>query len=584
MISEKKIRARLKRFHHDIKFIDGKFIEDAVKEYQQTKDEDLLVKIINNYSIFRKTWGRQFAPYCDNDPEAGEYMHDEIVWRSVEKFEMGEAIKDKGYAFNAYLVSTLMNQLKNHFNARQSHKNHPRIMCPICSELVYQIDGKHLKHLIDLERYKRTFPRFPLVSADGRVSCPINGKPVAKINEPYLNRLNATYSVEDFKEEFAHLMPQYPIECPSTMMPIWNLTADYPSIIRDGYSEKEFIEDYPDFKGIICCPFSGKKMLEMTQEHLDKVLKQKNDKARYSMHRFKRLFPNATTKAKQVEVLNPYTKKMVPEISMEMLAAAGTSFNAHLEEHATIFLDEWYPNFVFCPFTGRRTHKITKADLSKIGRTVMEFYSAVCKYPLRKWQVKCGCCEEYVDNVWTHLETAKHTYSKPLTMEDYEKSYGTAASTRAVVSTNSFVNNENGESIHLADLFAKKVKQVDPLEIEDSLAKAAQDDLDRRIASVIRCSRTLEDVCHEASERRKVNLPFEFQPGKSRAIREVIKRITGIEDFDFVDAPEDGAKKVEILTPGIDTIRARLIRLIEGSDLVEMTMTQEQKAESEHSA
>jgi len=579
MISEKKIRARLKRFHHDIKYVDGQFIEDAVKEYQKSKDEELLIKIINNFSIFRKTWGRQFAPYCDNDIEAGEYMHDEIVWRSVEKFEMGEALKGKGYAFNAYLVSTLMNQLKNHFNARQSHKNHPRIMCPICSENVYQIDGKHLRHVIDLERYRRMHPRFPLVSSDGRVSCPLNGKPVEKISEPYLNRVNGTYTVEDFKEEFAHLYPVYPFECPATLMPIWNITAEYPSIIRDGYTEAEFLEDYPEFEGAICCPFSGKKMLEMTQDHLDTVLKQKTEKPRFSMRKFRQLFPTATMKAQQVDVKNPYTKKIVPEITLEMLREAGTTFQAHLEEHATCFLDEWYPNFILCPFTGRRTHKMTKEDLTEIGRTSVEFYMAVCKYPLRKWQVKCGCCDKFVDNIWTHLEQAEHTFSKAMTMEEYERSYG-SANTRAIVSTNSFVNNEQGESIHLADLFAKKVKQVDPLEIEDSLSKAAEDDLDRRIAAVVRTSRTLEDVCHEASERRKVNLPFEFQPGKSRALREVIKRITGVEDFDFVDPPEEGSKKVEILTPGIDTIRMRLIRLIECSDLIEIVTP---KAESEHS-
>lgn len=567
MISEKKIRERLKKFHHDIKYIDGRLVEDVVLEYQQTKNEELLAKIINNWSIFRKQWGRDFAPYYDNDMEVAEMMHDEIVWRCTEMFEMDEAEKGKGEAFNAYLVSTLCNQLKNHFNQRTSHKNSPRIMCPICKEWVPQIDAKHLKHEIIIERYKRMFPRFPLASLDGRVSCPLNGKLVERISEPYLNRINGTYSVEDFNAEYAHLLPVFPLECPATMMQLWSIAADYPSKIRDGYTEKQFIEDYPEFKGIIRCPFSGKQFLEMTQTHLDKALRQRGDKPRYSMSRFKRLFPTATVRAKQVEVMNPYTGKPVPEITLDLLAKSGTTYNAHLEEYATTFLDEYYPNFIFCPFTGRRTRRMTKEDLKSIGRTVVEYYMAVCKFPLRKWQVKCGICDQYVDNIWTHLEEAKHTYSTSTTMEDYEKSYGSF--TRAVVSTNSFVNNEQGDSIHVADLFAKRIRQIDPLEIEDSLSKVAADDLDKKIAKAIGIAKTVEDVCHEASERRHVNLPFSFEPGKSRALREVIKRITGLEDFDFVDPPTDGAKRVEIMTPGVDSIRARLLRLITDSDLLE---------------
>lgn len=573
MISEKKMLEKLQRtikktkvWDHDIKFIDGRFVEDVVEEYQKSKDEDLLLKIIHNYTIFRKIWAYDFAPYCDNCPEAGGHMHDEIVWRAAEKFDFSKALKPKGYAFNAYVVSTLLNQLKNHHSAKRSHKNHPRVGCPICGGQVYQIDAKHLRHIIDMDRYKKLFAKHPLVSIDGLITCPLTGQLIPKITEPYLNRVNGTYTVQDFYEEFADELPSFPLECPATYMPIRFLTAAYPGMIRDGYTEEEFIADYPDFKGVITCPFSGAKMLEMTQEHLDDVLEQKWARSRYSMGKFRKRFPNATTKAKQIEVMNPYTNKMVPELTAEMLAKAGTTIMEHLEKHSTILLDEWYQHTVVCPFTGKPTKRITKAHLDALGRTSFDFYMAVCKYPLRKFQVKCGYCDEFVDNIWTHLEQAKHAYAPSMSMEEFEKIYG-IGSTRAVVSTNSFFNSDSGDSVHVADLLVKRVADVDPLEIEDSLRKVAVDELDSKIANVIRHCHTIEDICVSAANRKKVHLPFVFEPGKSRMIREQIRKQTGIEDFDFVESPKAGSKDVEIMSPSRDEIRNRLVRLLKTSDL-----------------
>jgi hypothetical protein len=51
----KKIKAT-KHWHHDIQYIGDQFVEEVVKEFQRTNDEDLLTKIIDNYSIFRGEW------------------------------------------------------------------------------------------------------------------------------------------------------------------------------------------------------------------------------------------------------------------------------------------------------------------------------------------------------------------------------------------------------------------------------------------------------------------------------------------------------------------------------------------------
>lgn len=571
-ISDKKIVEKIKRtkhWDHDIQFIDGRFIEDAVAEYQTTQNDDLLLKIINNYSIFKKTWARAFAPYCDNDLEAGEAMHDEIIWRSAARFSMEKCRKPKGKAFNAYVVSALLNQLKNHRSARQSHKNYPRVGCPVCAENVYQIDSKHLKHVVDLERYKRMFPRYPLVSLDGRTSCPISGGQIDAITEPFLNRLNGSYNIEDFKNEFKDDLPQKPLICPSTFFEIKNLTEKYPSYIRSDYTEQDFINDYPEFEGVISCPFTGKKMLEMKQEHLDDVFKQKADAARYSLAKFKKNFANATLRAKQVPVLNPYTNKMVKELSPEILQESGKTVMEHLEDNSMIALDEWYPYLITCPFTGRKTHKLTQDDLDELGETIFDFYLAVCKFPLRKWQVKCAICGDYVDNIWGHLEQAQHTYAKPLTLEEFERTYG-ARATKVVVSTNSFFSNDAGDVVHVADLLTHRVKEIDPMEMADSLYHAAQDDLERRLARAMQSFETLDDVYAEASERKNVNLPFAFELNKSRAIREVVKKATDLEDFDFVEPPEVGSRKVRIMIPGKDTLRSKLINLIENSDLEEL--------------
>src|ERR1039457_683178 len=111
-LTDKSIIAKIKgtrHWHHDIQYIDGKFVEETVKEFQLTSNEDLLVKIIDNYSIFRGTWSKAFAQYLDGDIDSGGLMHDEIVWRAAFKFNREKSQKPDGKAFNAYVVSALLN-------------------------------------------------------------------------------------------------------------------------------------------------------------------------------------------------------------------------------------------------------------------------------------------------------------------------------------------------------------------------------------------------------------------------------------------------------------------------------------------
>jgi hypothetical protein len=566
--SEKQIVEQIKKknFDHDIQFIEGKFVEDVVREYQETGDESLIQKIIMNYRIFRRGWAKVFAPYCDGDQEAGELLHDEIIWKSATKFDGTKAQKQKGKAFNAFYVSACLNKIKNDKSAKESHKNYPRVTCPACKEQVYQIDAKHLRHVMDLERYKRTYPKYPLVSIAGKVSCPANGQEAVEITDQYLNRIAGYYTEADFKAEFASLLPRAPLTCPVTGIEIRTMTANYPQTIMRGCTEEDFISSFPEFPGIIHCPFSGEKLLEITQKHLDRVLKQKPGE-RHTLAKFCGEYPNATIKARQAQVLNPYTNKMVDEITPEMIREAGTTIREHLEKYAQICLEQWYQIVVTCPFTGRKTHRVTKEYLCSLGKTVYDFYHAVCKYPMRKFLVRCAHCGEFVPNIWGHLETAGHTYAQGLSVEDLERTYGVCP-TKAIISTNSFYVNESGDSIHVADLFPKKTEAFDLLEIEDSLLHVAEDEMDRRIAAAIRCSWTLEDICFAAAEKSNVPLPASFAPEKTRLLKEAVRKSACIDDFDFVIPPKAGDKTVEIMTPSRESMRLRLTRMIEASDLI----------------
>jgi uncharacterized Zn finger protein (UPF0148 family) len=576
-LSDKKIKEVIKKskvWDHDIKYVEGRFIEDVVTEYQQTGSEDLLHKILNNYLIFRSTWGRAFAQYCDSQ-DVGEMLHDQIIWKAAKGFNTAKCEKQKGSAFNAYYVSACLNQRKNLRSAHEAAKAHPYIKCPICQEEVYQLTEQHLSHVIDLERYKRMFPRYPLVSVDGAVRCPVSGKMVDEITEWHLNKENGRYTVDDFKQEYANALPKGPFKCPVTGIKLSQVSSAYPSQIMAGYTEADFIKDFPNFEGLVRCPFTGTKKLEISQQHLDSVLRQKKSAQRYSQATFIKEFPNATISALQVKVKNPYTGRMVAEITPEMLEEAGTTIRKHLEDHAQIWLEKYYPDGIRCPFTGKSTRKITRKHLESIGKTTYDFYNAVCKYPLKKWHVKCAICGEFVENVWSHLLEKEHTYATRVSIEDFEQAYSGKAR-KAKVSTNAYLTNDSGDVVHVADLLPAKIHNVPPMDVEDSLIAVAQSEDEMRIAKAVRHAKTMDDVAFLAAKRVPIQLRAAFKESDGKLLRgtvaqqmekdETMKDYAERDDFDVV-APEVGATTVEVAMPCIDTIRATLVKMIEISDL-----------------
>lgn len=561
-----------KKWHHDIKQIDGRPVEVVVEEFQKTNIEevrdDLLTKIIENYSIFRNGWANAFAQYMDNDVESGELMHDEVVWRAAKLFDMTRAKKVTGKAFNAYMVSSQLNSLKNLRNTKMSHKNHPRIQCPICGEKVFQIDEKHLTHEIDLDRYKKSYPNHPLISLDGMTKCPVTGDIVEEITESRINRIFSTeghgyYTVEDFKQEYKDLIPTN-IKCVMTGIIMSEVDNSYPSSLMAGYTESEFINDFPDFKGIFICPFSGEKKLEITQEHLDKVFNQAG-RPRLEMSFFLDRYKFYTTKPRKMPVMNPYTGKMFPELTLGMLKEAGTNLKDHLSRYSTIQLNKRYDAGIRCPFTGRKSYMITPEDIEKTGHTVHEFFQVTCKYPLRKWQVKCAISGEWIENAWKHLVSGKHNYATPMTLERFKIEYG--SSTKATISTNSYIESDSGDSMHICDMFIKKIHSHDALEIEDSLVKHAADELDNKIVKSIRKAHTLEDLFYMASDKQIVHLSTPFKMGMTKEVKQEVKDKLKASDFDISMIPKEGATEVTVLIPSREVIKRRLSRMIAISDL-----------------
>lgn len=532
-MKEQKILAEIKkrkRWHHDIKKIDGKWIEDVVKEYQEEENEqrkeDLLVQIIENFSIFRQAWGKAYGQYLDNDIEAGQRMHDEIIWRSASKFNIDKVKKTKGTAFNAYLVSSQMNWLKNLRNARMSHKNHPRVVCPICGEQVYQIDHQHLKHKMTIDRYQKINPDMALVNYDGEMGEDVN-----------------YYTVEKFWKDHQEAKPSFPVKCPITGSLIHGINESYTSALFNGYEEEEFITYFPDFKGLIKCPITGNKKLFINQQYIDKVFKQEDKK-----------------NFKQVDVLNPYTGEAVTEITFEMLKLAGTTVHDHVYKYAKIKLNKKYQDVIRCPFTGRKTYCVSEKDLKKINKSPWEFYMAVCEYPLRKFKVKC-VCGQWVDNIWEHIEQIEHNYADSYTPDDFAKDYS-SITTRAFVSTNCFYESDSGDSTHISDLVSFCFDGDKGLELEDSLMNVAQDTIDKQIATSIKTCHTMEDVYHVSTTRSELPVKDNFD---MKDIRYSIRRQMGNNDFDVF--PESDNGKIIVSFPSKDTIRKRLQRMIEASDL-----------------
>lgn len=538
---------KTKHWHHDIKYIDGRFVEDVVADYQVSKDEDLLKKIINNYAIYRNEWARAFSAYLDNDIEAGAVLYENIIWKAAEKFKIEKALKAKGKAFNAFVVSAHLNQLKNFLYSKTNRKNHPRVTCPICKEEVYQIDEKHLAHVFDFDMYKRRFSGMPLMNNDGSTAVGIRKLEdvppaiVAKVDKE-------TYGLNEFRKEFEASLPKYPVRCPVTGMTLRKVSKDYPSQIMAGYTEEQFIADFPNWEGVITCPFTGNKYLEMTSERLDEG---KQTPAYY-------------LRPRKIQVTNPYTGEKVDEITPKMLGEAGTTIREHLEKHASIVIDKVYPKMVICPFNGRPMYKITPKYLSQLGKTVMEFYMACCSAPLFKYQVRCAVDGEWIDNAWSHLKAKTHYYAEHMTFEQFERHYGNKV-TKIHITTNSYVESDSGDMVHISDLLVSK-PSGSSIEIEDSLIHAAGDDMDKMIARSLRDCSSIDDVQHVVSQKKLIKVPANISGMKS--VRDYVAKTTEFADFD-VDPKTVGERMVTLLIPSKTTIMSRLERLVKDSDIRE---------------
>jgi hypothetical protein len=511
-------------WQHDIRYIDNEFVEVVVERYQESGDEGLLAKILHNFSLFRNRWAKDFAPYLDNGLEEGGNLYDEMVWKSAVKFNMAKCKKKPGKAFNAYLVSALMNTLKNLKN--NIHGKGPRITCPVCGDRVTMLDKTHLGHAMTMERYAKTFRGYPVSSWDGKVTCPYTGQRVESLTLAYVNRVAGRYYASEWEREFGH---EGPLECPVTGMTIDCPMPDYPALLAPGYTAEDFMEDYPDFPG--------------------------------TMADFKDSFPNITIKAQRANVVNPYTKKRCPEITFEMLRAANTTVKEHLQRFMTIVLDRRYEKSFNCPFTGKKVRIVKSETLEKLGVTVHEFYQATCKYPFKKFKVKCGVCGKWVNNIGEHLESSKHTYAKAMTPSEYERKFG--GPTRNIVMSKTFVENEDGERTHIADLVNTEAEESpsgmqDILDMSSLFSKFAEDDLDERIIAAINGATSMADIIERTIEKRTIKLRRAYSGQSKPELRKDVKDSTGISDFDLDEMPRVRRRAVTLTLPSRNTIVSRL--------------------------
>ena len=559
-----------KAWDHDIKFIDGRFVEDVVLEYQATrpgpKKEALLDKIIKNYRIYRLTWAKGFAQYIDSI-EDGEILHDETIWKCCEKFKTENCLKERGRAFNAYYVSACLHQMKNLKSSMEAAKNYPRVTCPICEEEVHHINAKHLLHLVTLDRYKKTYRNHALASFDGTTVCPFSGERVAEITESLVNRHDGYYAVADYVREFGDSEAKGPFTCPVSRLVVDRIDASYLAGLMAGYTMEEFVQDFPECKGLIACGISKEKVVSIDQEYLDDLLRQKG-RQRTTLDEFLKKNQTLTPKAKQEDVVNPYTGEKVREITIEMLRQAGTTVKTHLEKYATLFLCNNYREYVRCPFTGRKVKHFSREYLVTLGKTVYDFYNAVCKYPLKKWTVKCAVCGQWVTNIWDHLDAVKHTYAPSASVEQFENEYGSAAM-KATVSTNAYFTNKEGESIHIADLFPQgKQVEMEQVELEDCLMTVAKDDLDKKIAKGVRNSQSLEDVWSSVSKESTVTLEEPVSEDDTpRTVIGAIASVLGTGEFDLREPIKVGEKAIKVVEPSRHAVKTRLIRMVMESEI-----------------
>jgi hypothetical protein len=543
---------------HDIRYIDGEFVEEAVSRFQAAetdKEREILIeKIFRNFSLFRNDWATAFAPYLDEGRDDGLGYFYEVLWRSARQFSMKKRKKKMGRAFNAYFVSALMNTEKN--LKHNKYKKGPLIRCPICEEDVSMIDEVHLMHQYDIVRYSRTFVGFPISSWDGKITCLFTRNRIDEITQSYVNKMVGQYLLSDWEVEFNP--PRGPFPCPVTGLMVNPDDLSYPSVLAPDYTEEDFVRDFPEFPGIVSCPVCKKRMLRMTAEHFAS-----HARNAFPLSQLEKEFPNVTIKSRRVKVINPYTGEKVDEITLDMLNAAGTTVREHLEKHSTIHLGAARKKPFFCPFTGRKMRSIKKETLERIGYTPYEFYQATCEFPLRRFQVKCAICGDWVDNIGQHLDEVKHAYAMPMSPEEYEKAHG--GKIRNVVVAKMFLENDDGERTSMADVVAKPGRcdiecLQDLLDMGSVFKKFARDDLDKKIINAIRGSTSLVEVCENTVENRVVALKNPFSGSSTKVLAREI-RASGTKDFDVVGCPEEGDEEISIVVPSRETIFKRLRRM-----------------------
>jgi len=557
-----------KKWHHDIKYVTLEqwevpvgvtipgtppykiWIEECVMMYQKTKSDVLLQKIFDNYMIFQFQWARDFSPYLDNGVDEGKDMFIEVVWRSAEMFNMAKLKKPMGKAFNAYLTSALMNKRKT---LKTQRFKGPPIECQICGARMPYIDDKHLKHEMTVKMYQEIYPNYPLVSYDGKTQCPYTGEKVNFVTIERVNRVAGYYTVEDWMKEFGGLFPDR--NCPLTGLKIGE---NYPEILAPMYMVNDLKDDFPNFQVFIKCPASGKDIFYISQRHLDEHVN-KDRTQRISMAEFARKHPRATLFAKQIPVMNPYTGKMVPEIGFEELAAAHTTVMEHIQKHFSIVLNTLYAEEFVCPFTGKLRESITKTDLEELGVTETQFYLATCKFPLRKFKVRCAVCGKWVDNIWSHLSEANHSYAEVMSPSEYEQKHGARSRSFMVIKTS--MENDEGEDTKITDLVSAKKTHPDILmDLQYALNKVATTDLDKRIVAVIKSCKTVEDVVDRAVEKRTVQLSRPFSMDEEPAIKAMIEGSIGTDDFE-IERSSEASLLAKITIPSKRTVIGRIKEL-----------------------
>lgn len=557
-----------KKWHHDIKYVTLDqsevppgitlpgtppyqiWIEECVVLYQKTKSHVLLQKIFDNYMLYQFTWAKDFAAYLDNGMDEGKDLFIEVVWRSAEMFDMSKLKKPMGKAFNAYLTSALMNKRKT---LKTQRFKGPPIECQVCGSRMPYIDEKHLKHEMTAKMYREIYPNYPMVSYDGKTKCPYTGEKVNFVTIERVNRVAGHYTIEDWMKEFGGLFPDR--SCPLTGL---RIGENYPEILAPLYTSSDLKKDFPKFQGLIKCPASGKDVFYVTQRHLDEHVN-KDGRARITMAEFARQHPRATLYAKQVSVINPYTGKSVPEITFDDLAAAQTTVKEHIQKYFTIVLNTLYPEEFSCPFTGKKRETITSTDLEEMGITEAQFYLATCKFPLRKFKVRCAVCGKWVDNVWSHLDEAKHSYAESMTTSEYEQKHGARSRSFMVIKTS--MENDDGEDTKLTDLVS--AKQTHPeilMDLEHALNKVATTDLDRRIVAVIKSCKTVEDIVDQTVEKRTVQLTRPFSMDEEPAIKAMIGGSLGTNDFE-IERSSEASLLAKVVIPSKKTVIGRIKEL-----------------------